>query len=237
VSGCSPATRRVEVNVFAAASLTESFQAIATSFRRSRPDVVIRFNFGPSDGLATQIAEGAPADVFAAASPQTMDAVARARGLIDRAVFARNRLVLIVPVKNEARVRAFADLGRPGVKLVVAAEGVPAGEYTRTALAKAGIARAAARNISSNEESVKGVVQKVALGEADAGVAYASDITAALAHAVLVIRIPDAFNVIATYPIAVLRDAKSPSSARAFVRFVLTDGVSLLNDFGFLPPS
>jgi molybdate transport system substrate-binding protein len=225
-----------EVLVFAAASLTESFSAIEDAFEQTFRTVDVRFSFGASDGLATAINEGAPADVFASASPRWMEAVAGGAGLRGRAlVFARNELVVIVPDENPAGLRAFADLARPGVKLVLAAPAVPAGAYAREALAKAGL-QAAERNIVSNEQDVKGVVQKVLLGEADAGIVYATDVTPSIRGGVSVIAIPDQTNVIASYPIAVLDRSDEAVAAGAFVGFVLDDGRTILRDAGFLEP-
>jgi molybdate transport system substrate-binding protein len=236
LAGCaSGGPERTDIVVFAAASLTEAFGEIGRAFEQGNEGIAVRFNFGPSDGLATQITEGGPADVFASASPRWMDAVAADPGVTDRAVFARNRLVVLVPASNPARIGGLADLARPGVKLVLAAAGVPAGRYAREALAKAGIAVRAMRNLVSNEEDVKGVVQKVLLDEADAGVVYASDATPSAHGRVRAIAIPAARNVIATYSIAVVRRSGLPPAARAFVRFVLGAGQKALARHGFLP--
>ena len=235
--GGSPAgaTRSEEILVFAAASLTESFAAIGKSFEHHHPTVRVRFNFGPSDGLATGIGSGAPADVFASASPKWMDAVADSPGVDDRAVFARNRLVVVVPSANPAHIRSLADLAKPGIKLVLAALAVPAGQYARHALAKAGLADAE-HNVVSNEEDVKGVVQKVVLGEADAGIVYATDVTPAVRAKASSIPIPDELDVLAAYPIAVIHGTHHSPTARAFVEFVLGPGQSILRHAGFLPP-
>lgn len=236
--GCAGATgeRSQEILVFAAASLTESFTTIGSGFEAVFRDVDVRFNFGPSDGLATGINGGARADVFASASPQWMDAVMKGNGLRGQAqIFARNELVVIVPSDDPGRVDRFDDLARPGVKLVLAAPAVPVGGYARRALADAGLARAEA-NVVSNEEDVKGVVQKVVLGEADAGIVYATDVTPAVARHVSVVAIPAPVNVVASYPIAVLRGSEHPVAAGAFVAFVLREGQSILRDAGFLEP-
>ena len=166
------------ITVFAAASLTEAFTQIAAEYE-DRHGIEVRLSFGPSDGLATQIQEGAPADVFASASPKWMDTVADDPGVTDRADFARNVLVVITPADDPAGIDDVEDLSSPGIKLVLAAEGVPAGDYARELLANAGIADAALANVVSNEDDVKGVVQKVALGEADAGIVYRTDVTSA----------------------------------------------------------
>jgi molybdate transport system substrate-binding protein len=223
------------LTVFAAASLTEAFTEIAADFEE-RSGIEIRLSFGPSDGLATQIQEGAPVDVFASASPAWMDVVADDPGVTDRADFARNVLVVITPADDPAGVDAVDDLGRPGIKLVLAAEGVPAGDYARELLANAGVARRALANVVSNEDDVKGVVQKVALGEADAGIVYRTDVTSAIAGDVQVVDVPDDVGVVAVYPIAVVdRDAGGTRSSE-FVAYVLGPGQATLRAAGFLPP-
>ncbi len=227
---------REEILVFAAASLTETFRAMASGFGEMHRDILVRFNFGPSGGLATGLAEGAAADVFASASTMWMDAAARSPGITRRAVFARNSLTVIVPQDNPTRIARFEDLARPGVKLVLAAASVPAGTYARQALAKAGLGRAL-RNVVSNEEDVKGVVQKVLLGEADAGLVYRTDVTRAVASQITSVPIDDNVNVIASYEIGVVRTTKHASAARAFVAYVLGPGQQALRGAGFLAPT
>lgn len=220
------------ITVFAAASLTEAFTQIAADFE-DQLGTTVRLSFGPSDGLATQIQEGAPADVFASASPKWMDAVAEDPGVVDRSDFARNLLIVITPADNPAGVHSVGDLGRPGIKLVLAAEGVPVGDYARELLSNAGIADEVLTNVVSNEDDVKGVVQKVALGEADAGIVYRTDVTTAVAGDLDVIDVPEG-DVVAVYPIAAL--AGAPGPARGFVTYVLGPGQAVLQQAGFLPP-
>ena len=231
--GTDPAGATTPVTVFAAASLTEAFTQIAEDYEGLH-DVDVRLSFGPSDGLATQIQEGAPADVFASASPKWMDAVEADPGVTDRADFARNLLVVIVPAGNPAGLGSLDDLGQPGIKLVLAAEGVPVGDYAREMLANAGIADEALANVVSNEDDVKGVVQKVALGEADAGIVYRTDVTATVEGDLEVIDVPADVNVEAVYPIAAL--AGAPDPAREFVAYVLGPGQETLEAAGFLAP-
>ena len=219
------------ITVFAAASLTEAFTQIAADFENQQ-GTTVRLSFGPSDGLATQIQEGAPADVFASASPKWMDTVAEDPGVVDRSDFARNLLIVITPADNPAGVHSVGDLGRPGIKLVLAAEGVPVGDYARELLGN--IADEALANVVSNEDDVKGVVQKVALGEADAGIVYRTDVTTAVAGDLDVMDVPDDDNVAAVYPIAAL--ARAPGPARGFVTYVLGPGQAVLQQAGFLPP-
>lgn len=236
VAGCSPGEEEGDLLVFAAASLTEAFGEAGEVFEHQNPRTSIRFSFGPSDALATQIVEGAPADVFASASPAWMEEVAeRGPGVEDRTDFARNRLVVLVPEGNPAGIAGIEDLGGPGVRLVLAAPDVPVGEYGREALAKAGIGEDAEANVVSNEEDVKGVVQKVALGEADAGIAYVTDVTSEVAD-VEAVEIPDDVNVVATYPIAVVRGTDAPDLSASFVDFVLGEGRRILVHAGFMPP-
>jgi molybdate transport system substrate-binding protein len=229
---------RSEITVLAAASLTAAFTKIGADFERANPDVTVRFSFGPSDGLATQILEGAPADVFAPASPTYMDQVQTdGPGVSGRADFARNTLAVVVPSGNPAHIESLDDLVRPGVKLVLAAVGVPAGDYAREILGSAGIQKEALANVVSNEEDVKGVVQKVLLGEADAGIVYGTDVTPDISANVREIAIPDGVNVIATYPIAVINGSSHTPAATAFIQYVVGPGQTTLRSFGFLPPS
>jgi molybdate transport system substrate-binding protein len=231
---CGGRQERRTLTVFGAASLTDAFTHIGDAFEAEHDGVEVRLSFGPSDGLATQIQEGAPADVFASASPGWMDVVAEDPGVTGRADFARNLFVVITPRDDPGGVASVGDLGRSGVKLVLAAADVPAGDYARELLANAGVADQALANVVSNEDDVKGVVQKVALGEADAGIVYRTDVTDAIADELRVVEVPDEVNVIATYPIAALGAADG--LARQFVAYVLGPGQRTLRAAGFLPP-
>jgi molybdate transport system substrate-binding protein len=226
-----------ELVVFAASSLTASFTQIANDFEAAKPGVKVTFNFGPSDGLAGQIESEGTADVFASASPTWMDDVQKKVGVSDRADFAQNQLVVITPPDDPGGVKSFTDVANPGVKLVLAAEGVPVGDYARQALDNAGILDAALKNVVSNEEDDASVVAKVASGEADAGIVYISDVTEAVAPTVRAVQIPSDVNEIATYPIAVVSSASQPDLAKGFVSYVTgADGQATLARFGFLPP-
>jgi molybdate transport system substrate-binding protein len=232
--------------VFAAASLADVFEDIAADFEAAHPGVDVLFSFGGSSELAAQIAEGAPADVFASANPRQMGA-AQESGRIDAdapRIFARNRLTLIVPADNPAGIESLADLAQPGLTLVVASEGVPVRDYTETMLALlaeddafgAVYVEAFRANIASEEPNVRQVAAKVALGEADAGIVYASDVTPDLRESVLSFEIPDAVNTIAEYPIAALNDTPQPELAAAFVDAVVSgEGQATLGTWGFLP--
>jgi len=226
-----------ELTVAAAASLTAAFSEVRAAFNDAHPEARVSFTFGPSDGLATQIVEGAPVDVFASASPTWMDLVATdGPGVIGRTDFAGNRLAIVVPADNPAGIERIDDLAREGVQLVLAAEGVPAGDYARQILENAGIADAALANVVSNEEDVALVMTKVLSGDADAGIAYVTDVTTELAHRIALIEIPDDVNVIATYPIAIVSGTEEADLAHAFVDFVLGPGRTILAGYGFLGP-
>jgi molybdate transport system substrate-binding protein len=212
------------ITVYAAASLTDVFPRI---------DSGPRYQFAGSDQLALQIEQGAPADVFASASPRyTLDLYRK--GLVERPrTFTSNRLVLIVPRSNPAHLRSVADLVRPGVKLVVAAPSVPVGAYARQALARLGL-NAALRNVVSEEQDVKGVVAKVVLGEADAGFVYATDARPVAAR-VRTIAIPVRARPIALYSIAVVKASRHRKEAAAFIARVLGPvGQRALKAAGFL---
>jgi molybdate transport system substrate-binding protein len=226
----------VELTVSGGSSLTDAFGEIGGAFESENPGVTVTFNFGPSDGLATQINGGAPVDVFASASPTWMDSVQDdGPGVSDRADFAKNRLTIIVPADNPAGVEDIDDLTEDGLKLVIAAEGVPAGDYAREIFDNAGISEAAMANVVSNAEDVRAVVTSVASGEADAGIVYVTDVTADVADQVTQIEMPDDINVIATYPIAVVNDTQETDLAKSFVDYVLGPGQQTLAEYGFLP--
>ena len=174
--------------------------------------------------------------MFASASGTWMDAVDDDPGVSDRTDFARNRPVIITPPENPAGIASIDDLGSDGVQLVLAAEGVPVGDYAREALADAGIGDAAEANIVSNEEDNASVVAKIASGEGEAGIVYGSDISAAAGNEVVAVEIPDDVNVIATYPIAVVTGAANTELASEFVAYVTgPDGQAALEEYGFMP--
>ena len=241
--GATPAPAAIEV--FAAASLGDAFKELARHFERAHAGVAVRLNFGGSQQLAAQIEQGAAADVFASADDRWSGELAD-RGLLDGAptVFARNRLIVAVPKTNPARISRLQDLARGGVKVVIGADVVPVGHYTRESLAKLAhqpgfdpsYAHRVLANVVSEEENVKSVLAKVQLGEADAGFVYRSDVTPTLAHFVRTFEIPDSANVLAAYPIALVRDGKQAESARAFVALVLSaDGQQVLERHGLIP--
>ncbi len=236
---------RETLDVFAAASLSDGFAEIARLLEKTRPGLSVRFNFAGSQQLAAQIDQGAPADLFASADRRWM-AYSEEHGLIaDPPIeFARNALVVIVPSANPARIVRLQDLARRGVKLVVAAEAVPAGTYTRDVVRNlsrapgfgAEFLRRVFANVVSEEENVKSVVAKIELGEADAGFVYRSDVAPSAARRVRMLEIPDSSNVVASYPIAIVKSASNADAARAFVALALSpEGQQILERHGFLP--
>ncbi len=247
LAACSPVINAPgqprTLTVFAAASLTEAFTELAAQFEAEHPGATVALNFGASNALAEQINQGAPADVFASANAAQMEA-AVASDRIDAAstrVFAGNRLVVIFPADNPGGVTAPADLGRPGLKLVLAAAEVPVGGYTLDFLDKAaqdpalgvGFKDDVLANVVSYEENVRAVFTKVALGEADAGIVYASDVVGDGAADVDQLAIPDALNTLAMYPLAPLNDSSQPDLAEAFVALVLSEeGQAVLARYG-----
>jgi len=221
------------LTVFAAASLTDAFRTIGKEFDAAHPGTKVEFNFAGSSTLARQIIEGAPADVFASADEENMKKAVDAGDVAGKPqTFARNRLAIVVPHGNPKRVAGLADLGRAGMTVALAASEVPVGRYATQAFAKAGVPRPEA----SSEVDVKAVLTRVAMGEADAGVVYATDMTAG-GDRVEAVTIPDAHNVIASYPIATLKSAPNAAGARAFVDYVLSAaGQGVLQRSGFIAP-
>lgn len=248
LGGATPETASAPpgtLTVFAAASLTESFRELGTKLEARTPGSSVVFNFAGSQQLALQLEQGAPADVFASADDRWMNYV-KEKDLIDGEpkLFVRNRLVVIVPKTNPARIRDLPDLARKGTKIVLAAEAVPVGKYSREALRNLASAPGypaeydsrVVANVVSQEDNVKAVVSKVQLGEADAGIVYRSDVTPAVSRYVRAFDIPDQYNVIASYPIARVKASKNAQAAQAFIALVLSDeGQSVLRKHGFLP--
>jgi molybdate transport system substrate-binding protein len=212
------------LSVFAAASLTEVFPTID-----KRP----QYQFAGSDQLAFQIQQGAPADVYAAASPKYPEQLYQ-QGLVQKPIqFATNTLVLIVPKGDPANIHSVMDLTKPGVKVVIGDAGVPVGAYTRTVLNNLGITAAVMKNVVSQETDVKGVLGKVALGEADAGFVYVTDAKSVLGK-VGVIRIRESAQPHVVYEVAVVRSSKRLQAAYAFVtRLIRPLGQQALVKYGF----
>lgn len=239
------AQEQSELIIFAASSLTDVFEELGQQFEAEHPQVDVIFNFGASSTLAAQLAEGAPGDVFASANTAQMEVVCESGRINEQPrIFAHNRLVVAVPVDNPADIQSLDDLASPGVKLVLAAEGVPIRDYTERMLslmaadpAYGEAYRAAVlANLVSEEDNVRQAVTKVALGEADASIVYYSDITAALGESVLALDVPDAFNTLADYPVAVIADSPNPELAQAFVDLLLSpQGQAIIERWSFIP--
>lgn len=216
------------VTVFAAASLTEVFTELGRLYEQQHPGAEVRFSFAGSQALVAQVQQGAPADVLATADEKSAASV-RAELADDPVVLARNRLAIVTEQGDPLGVRALTDLARPGLKVVLAGPTVPAGKAARAALSAAGVA---VRPVSE-EPDVKAVLQKVRLGEADAGVVYATDLVAA-GDAVSGTPLAGVSN---AYPAAVLADAPHPGPAAAFLALARSaEGLELFTRAGFLPP-
>jgi molybdate transport system substrate-binding protein len=220
------------VVVFAAASLKDAFDQIGKQFQQANPGVSVTFNYAGSSSLATQIKQAAPADVFASADTTNMDSVTNdnlAYGSPKN--FAGNTLEIMVAAGNPKHIKSVADLANPDVKVVVCASDVPCGKYTQEVFKKAGVTVQPV----SEETSVSPVVTKVTLGEADAGVVYATDVKAG-GDKIAGVAIPASQNVTAEYPIVALKDAPNKDGATAFINYVLgSAGQKVLESFGFLP--
>ncbi|GAA1157267.1 molybdate ABC transporter substrate-binding protein [Nocardioides aquiterrae] len=221
------------LTVYAAASLTATFEQIAQEFEAEHDGVDVRLSFGGSSDLVAQIENGAPADVFASADTATMDRLVAA-GLdgADPQDFATNVLEIATPPDNPAHVQSFQDLAKPGLKVVVCAPEVPCGAAAQQVAARAGVTL----HPVSEEQSVTDVLGKVASGEADAGLVYVTDVRAA-ADRVHGIEFPESGDVVNTYPIAPVAGTDEPALAREFIEMVLGDtGRQILRDAGFGSP-
>ena len=221
------------VVVFAATSLTEAFGKIGAQFEAAHPGVTVKFNYNGSSSLATSINQGAPADVFASAAPKNMATVTSAGNASGTPQdFARNTGEIIVEKGNPKNIMSVSDLANPALKVVVCAPEVPCGAVATAVFKKAGVTVKPV----SEEQNVGGVVTKVTLGEADAGIVYVTDAKANEGKATGV-PIPADQNDITAYPIVQLKDAPNASAAAAFISYVLgPDGQQVLASFGFLPP-
>ena len=238
--GCS--SESSHLTVFAASSLADAFQELGDVFQQEHPGVEIAFNFAGSSTLRTQLELGARADIFVSADTRQMELAQRA-GVVEGAplVFVTNSLVLVTYAGNQ-EVRTLQDLSKPGVRLVLALPSVPAGTYARLSLGKMeaspsfddAFSRRVLANLVSEEINVRQVLAKVILGEADAGIVYASDVTGDAVQSVRTTPIPSEFNVVVLYPAALLRDAQQPALAAEFISFLASPNAqAILTSFGF----
>jgi molybdate transport system substrate-binding protein len=221
------------ITVFAASSLTAAYTEIANAFMTEFPNAKVTLNFAASSDLVTQINEGAPADVYASADQANMKKLTDGGGNAgDPQTFATNSLEIIVGKGNPKAITGVADLAKAGIVFVTCAPEVPIGKYAAQVLSSAGVTATPA----SLEQNVKGIVTKVTLGEADAGIVYKTDVIAAGDKAAGV-EIPANINVTATYPLVATKSAPNPAGARAFVNFVLGDqGQKIMATYGFTAP-
>lgn len=233
------------LTIFAASSLTDAFNEMKGLIEAANPGTKLTFNYAASSALRTQLEQGAQADLFASAD-QVQLANAQKSNLLagDGTVFVRNTPVIIVPKANLKKIAKPQDLVQPGVKLVLAAPEVPIGNYSRQIFDKmskdpdygADFNQKVQANIVSNEANVRQVVSKIQLGEGDAGIVYASDVTPAVRDQITMIPIPEKVNVIAEYPVAALKGASNAAGAQAFVSYLLSSaGQAILQKWGFVP--
>jgi molybdate transport system substrate-binding protein len=232
-AGGSPKAATGGVTVFAAASLTESFTRIGKDFEADNPGTTVTFNFAGSSALAAQINQGAPADVFAAASPATMKTVTEAGNAAgDPVTFVKNQLVIAVPKGNPKAIAGLADLSGSGVKVAVCAEQVPCGAAAKKAVDAAGVTLTPV----TLEQDVKAALAKVKLGEVDAALVYRTDARSAAAD-IDAIEFPESAGAINDYPLVVLKDAPNRSAAEAFVAYVRSAKArAVLTSAGFQAP-
>jgi molybdate transport system substrate-binding protein len=234
-----------EITVFTAASLTDAFEEIGQMYKNETNTSVV-FNFDGSQALATQMINGAYADVFISANTKQMDVVKNA-GLMNNSsvmIFTENKLSLIVPKNNPGKIRDLKDLAKPGIKVVIGTEDVPVGDYAMQIINNLGNDSAfgpeykskVLANTVSQETNVNYVVTKVALGEADVGFAYVSDVTEDVASKVDMVEIPDKYNVIVQYTMGIAKGSKYPGESESFIKLVTSDeGCSILEKYGFKP--
>jgi molybdate transport system substrate-binding protein len=232
--GSSATSSGGTLNVFAAASLTNAFDALGKTYEQQNPGWTVRLNYDGSDILAAQIEQGVPTDVYAAASPKYPEQLQGENLLGDTTNFATNTLVLIVPADNPKNITSVNDLTKDNAKLVIGDESVPIGSYTRDVLDGLGI-NIDDLNVVSQEQKVTDISAKVSLGEADAGFVYVTDAQAA-GDKVKSIDLPADANATATYPIGILTDSKNQEAAQRWIDLVMSsDGQQVLQSFGFGP--
>ena len=231
------------LTILAASSLTDAFRELGNTFEKENPGTTVKTSLGASSDLLVQIQQGAPADVFASAAEEEMD-TAKKDGLVagKPEIFVKNREVIMVPKGNPASIDGLEDMAKPDIKLVLAAKDVPAADYAVEILGKANkeygpdFEQDVLSNVVSRESDVRASVNRVVVGDADATFGYASDNTPDIRDKVKVIPIPPELNIIATYPIASLKDAKDPELAKKWVDLVTSEeGQKVLEKWNFEP--
>jgi len=239
------ASEQKEIIIFTAASLTGAFSEIGGIFE-NETGIHVVFNFDGSQALRTQIENGAYADVFASANKKQMNALKNSRLMNNSSIiiFAKNKISLIVPKDNPAKIKSLSDLAKPGIKIIMGTKDVPVGDYALQIIDKLGndssygldYKAKVLSNVISQETTVNYVVTKVALGEADVGFAYVSDVTEDLSSKVDKIEIPDEYNIIAEYPMGLLQESEFPAEGIKFMNLVISnEGTAVLEKYGFSP--
>jgi molybdate transport system substrate-binding protein len=231
--GCVGDGGNEELFVAAAASLSDAFGVVAAEFEAAHPEVDVILNFAASSNLREQIIEGAPFDVFASASVAVMGQVVEAGETIgDPSLIALNELQIAVPMGNPAGVDGLDDLANPTLLIGLCAPGVPCGDFAREVLARAEVSP----SVDTNEPDVRSLLAKIEAGELDAGITYVTDVASA-SDRVAGVEIPEEFNVVAEYSIAVLANTGDEDLANAFIEFVLSGGgQAIMTEFGFSSP-
>jgi len=250
--GCTTTTTQnthsTKLTVFAAMVLTDAFNQTAQAFEANNSGVNITFNYAGSQVLATQLQQGASADVFASADLAHMNSVQDV-GLMNNSsvvIFAMNKLAIIVPTANPANITSLSDLAKSGVKLDIGNSSTPCGMYTMQMLAiasnnstyGAGFKNSVVANFVSTETDVNAIVAKVALGQADVGIVTKADVPAAYQSKVTTITIPDSVNVLAKYPIGVVNTSSNAQLAQSWINYVTSPaGQAILQRYGFIIPA
>jgi molybdate transport system substrate-binding protein len=236
-SGTAPAAEKNELTVFTAASLTGAMTDIAKAYEAQHPDTKIILNFDGSQALRTQIEQGAHADLFLSANSKHMMALQGEGLIVNDSVktFTKNKLAVLVPKDNRANITGLSDLAQPGIRLVMGTKEV-LGKMANDSAYGPAYRDAVLNNVVSEEPAVTSLIAKLRLGEADAGIAYASDVSEGDRALVTTIPIPDQYNVIASYPLGIVQDSVARDRAAAFVQFIESpEGNAILTRYGFTP--
>ncbi|HPW72842.1 MAG: molybdate ABC transporter substrate-binding protein [Methanothrix sp.] len=242
---CACAEEQKDLVVFCGAGLTGAFSEIGEIYE-SRSNSSIAFNFDGVPALRAQIEQGAYADVLVSANLKHMNAL-KAEGYMDNStvqIFAGNKMAVIVPNYNPANITVLSDLMEPGLKILIGTSDLPAGDYARQVLNKmaddpkygSAYRDAVLANVVSEETTVNRIVSKIALGEADAGFAFISDVSPKMRGQVTRIAVPDEYNVLGLFPLGMLNQSRRPEEARRFIDLVMAqEGQNILKNYGFIP--